>query len=124
MTPSPSCEMKEAKAEAAAAHKEFATKERASKKQVAIMAAQTASYKRMKAEKASKLRGIESEIRAIEARRRCSGSRSGPAQPAWGRRWGRQLAEPDHPRARQRRAVRPFALGAALRVGGCRSACL
>lgn len=60
-------EMKVAKAEAAAAHREFAAKERASKKQVAIMAASTASYRQDKAEKASKLKGIESEIDAIEA---------------------------------------------------------
>lgn len=60
-------EMKEAKAEAAAAHKELAAKERASKRQVAVMAAQKASYRRMRADKASKLRGIEAEIRSIQA---------------------------------------------------------
>ncbi len=60
-------QMKEAKAEAAAAHKEYSIKERASARQVGIMRAQTASYRRMKSEKASKLRGIESEIRSIEA---------------------------------------------------------
>lgn len=59
-------EMKVARAEAEAAHKEFTAKEKAAAKQVAIMAAQTASYKRMKADKASKLRGIEAEIRAIQ----------------------------------------------------------
>jgi len=60
-------QMKVAKAEAAAAHKEYAIKERASAKQVAIMAAQTASYRQMRADKNSKLRGIEAEIRAINA---------------------------------------------------------
>lgn len=60
-------EMKVAKAEAAAARKVFTTKERAAAKQVSVMAAQTASFKRVKAEKASKLNGIEAEIRALEA---------------------------------------------------------
>jgi len=59
-------EMKVAKAEAEAARKEFTTKERAAAKQVGIMKAQTASYKSAKADRASKLRGIESEIKAIE----------------------------------------------------------
>jgi len=60
-------EMKVAKAEAAAARKEFTAKERDAKKQRDAMAAQTASYKRMKADKDSKLRGIQSEIRSLEA---------------------------------------------------------
>lgn len=77
-------QMKEAKAEAMAAHKEFATKERASKRQVAIMAAQTASYKRMKADKASKLRGIESEIRSIEAAQEAAARAAARAQASRG----------------------------------------
>ena len=60
-------QMKVAKAEAVAARKEFTIKERAAGKQVAIMRNTTASYRNAKAEKASKLRGIESEIKSIEA---------------------------------------------------------
>ena len=77
-------QMKEAKAEAMAAHKEFATKERASKRQVAIMAGQTASYKRMKADKASKLRGIEAEIRSIEAAEEAAARAAARAQASSG----------------------------------------
>jgi peptidoglycan DL-endopeptidase CwlO len=60
-------EMKVAKAEATAAHKEFATKRDAAKKQKDIKAAQTASFRRMRADRAAKLRGIQTEIRQIEA---------------------------------------------------------
>ncbi len=60
-------EMKIAKAEAAAARKEYTTKERAAKKQKDVMAAQTASYRTMRSEKARKLSGIQAEIRQIEA---------------------------------------------------------
>jgi cell wall-associated NlpC family hydrolase len=77
-------EMKEAKAEATAAHREFATKERASKKQVAIMGAQTASYKRAKADKASKLNGIEAEIRSIEAAQEAAALAAARSNPGGG----------------------------------------
>lgn len=59
--------MKIAKAEAAAAHQEYSIKEKAAAHQVSIMAAQTASYRHMKADRTAKLKGIESEIASIQA---------------------------------------------------------
>ena len=60
-------EMKVARAEAEAAHKEFTTKEAAAKEQVDAMAAREAEARGLKRDLVSKLSGIESEIRQIEA---------------------------------------------------------
>ncbi len=70
------------------------------------MGARTASYRRMKADKASKLRGIESEIRAIEAAEEAAARaasrklRPAAAEAAIG-------PHPTIPAARQRRADTP-----------------
>jgi cell wall-associated NlpC family hydrolase len=90
-------EMKVAKAEATAAHREFATKERAAAKQQAIKAAQTASYKRMKADKASKLSGIESEIRAIENAEEAAARAAARSNPGGGGNGGGNWPNPTIP---------------------------
>jgi peptidoglycan DL-endopeptidase CwlO len=60
-------EMKVAKAEAAAAHKELAAKEKAAKHQQALKNDALSSARSSLASRKAKLRGIESEIKAIEA---------------------------------------------------------
>ncbi len=75
-------EMKVARAEASAAHAEFSVKEKASAQQVAIMAAQTASYRQMKAARAAKLHGIEAEIASIQA------AEDAAARASAARNWG------------------------------------
>jgi peptidoglycan DL-endopeptidase CwlO len=74
-------EMKVAKAEAAAAHKEFSTKEQASARQVAIMKSNLAAGRAHAASLQAKMNGIEAEIRAIdaaeEAAARAAASRGG-----------------------------------------------
>jgi len=59
--------MKAAKAEAAAAHKEFSAKERAAARQVATMKSSLNAGRAQRAARQAKLRGIESEIRSIQA---------------------------------------------------------
>jgi peptidoglycan DL-endopeptidase CwlO len=59
--------MKVARAEATAAHAEYAVKQKASAKQLAIKAEQRASARGLLAQRTAKLRGIESEIKAIQA---------------------------------------------------------
>lgn len=60
-------EMKVARAEAAAAHKEFSAKEAAAKEQMQIKAAREAEARGLKSQLVSKLSGIETEIKQIEA---------------------------------------------------------
>jgi peptidoglycan DL-endopeptidase CwlO len=60
-------QMKVAKAEAAAAHAELSVKEQASARQVAVMRDQTRTYRSMLAARSAKLKGLETEIRNIEA---------------------------------------------------------
>lgn len=84
-------QMKAAKIEAAAAHKEYATKARAAAHQVSIMSDEKSSAEGRRAEKASKLRGIEAEVRAIqnaeEAAARAEASRNPSGGGGGGGNW-------------------------------------
>ena len=88
-------EMKIARAEASAAHAEFAAKETASAHQVAIMAAQTALYRNMRAKRRATLRGLESEIAAIQAAQEAAARAS--AASNWSRVGGGSYPAPSIP---------------------------
>ena len=90
-------EMKVAKAEAAAARKEFNAKTAAAKKQKDIKAAQTASYRSMKAAKASKLSGIEAEIQAIENAEEAAARAAARSNPSGGGNGGGNWPNPTIP---------------------------
>jgi peptidoglycan hydrolase CwlO-like protein len=116
-------ETKDARAEATAAHAELAVKEKAAAGQQAIMANNKKYVEGQLSERKTKLAGIESEVRALQASEeaarvaRAAAWAAASSSSSSGGGGGGNYPSPPIPARR----LRPFALGLPVRVGCIRT---